>query len=114
MSNQDIEVTVGSTNIEATIEDDQVINITFASASSGQVLLTDLIDGASPVESPDGIRTDFTLPNGDKYISGRLKIYRDHAKLIREVDYIETSPTIFRLTVPTDSDEKLTMDYIRQ
>ena len=114
MSTQDINVTVGPTNIEVTVKDDQAINITFPSVSSGQVLLTDLIEGVSPVESPNGSRTVFTLPSGHSYISGRLKVYRSREKLIPGVDFTETSPTTFTLTVAPDSDEPITLDYIKQ
>lgn len=117
MADQDINVTEGSTNIEVTIEDDQVINITFPGASSGQVLLTDLIEGVSPVETPNGSLKVFTLPNGDSYVPGRLKIHRSREKLIPIVDFTETSPTTFTLAAAQDApdaDEPITLDYIKQ
>jgi len=117
MSNQDINVTVGSTNIQVIVKDDQAINITFPGASSGQVLLTDLIEGVSPVETPNGSLKVFTLPYAHSYISGRLKVYRSREKLIPGVDFTETSPTTFTLADAQDApaaDEPITLDYIKQ
>jgi hypothetical protein len=103
-----------STNIQVTIADAQPITVSFPSASSGQVLLSDFKIGKSPVESPDGSRKEFTLPDSDEYVSGYLRVFRDQAVLIPGVDFTEKSSTIFTLTDAPLSVESITMDYIKQ
>lgn len=65
-----------------------------------------------PVESPDGSRTDFTLPNGDTYVSGTLTVYIDGLKF-RKANITETSNTTFKTSVAPDSDEVLETTYIK-
>ncbi len=112
MGSTPISVTVGSTNISVTIEEGQPISVSFPSVNAGQLLLSDIIDQETPTPAPDGAQTVFTTLSA--YRTGTLKVYRDQAKLIRGVDYTETSSTTYTMTVAPDSDENLRHDYIKQ
>ena len=66
-----------------------------------------------PIESPDGSRVDFTLPNGDAYVSGTLTVYIDGLKF-RKANITETSDTTFRTSIAPDADETLEISYIKK
>jgi len=66
-----------------------------------------------PVEPPDGSRTDFTLPNGDAYVSGALAAHIDGLKF-RKANITELSDTTFRTSIAPDSEEVLEITYIKK
>lgn len=66
-----------------------------------------------PVESPDGSRVDFTLPNGDSYVSGTLTVHIDGLKF-RKANITKTSDTTFRTSIAPDADETLEISYIKK
>lgn len=66
-----------------------------------------------PVETPDGSIVDFTLPNGDAYISGTLTAHIDGMKFLK-ANITETSDTTFRTSIAPDADETLEITYIKK
>ena len=100
-------------NLEVTVVEGLPIQVCFPSITNVVgFMASDIVFGETPVPAPDGIRTAFSVAN--PYIPGKLKVYRDQSVLIPGVDYTETGSTTFATTVPPDSDEKLTVDYVKQ
>jgi len=62
-----------------------------------------------PIESPNGIRVQFTIPGGNKYVSGTLIVYTNG---LREYDITEISDTVFEYCIPAPLiGDIITIDY---
>jgi hypothetical protein len=67
----------------------------------------------TPTPATDGAQVIFTIPDGEQYVSGLLEVFLDGLKQTKNVDYTETSGSTFTMTVAPDSNEVLSINYIR-
>lgn len=74
---------------------------------------TRMISGETPIPTPDGIETIFTVAH--PYVLGSLKITRASLRLHPTIDYSETSSILGTFTMITapSVDEPILVDYIR-
>ena len=100
-------------NLQVTVKEGLPIQVCFPSITNVSGFgASDFVFGETPTPAPDGINTVFTVAN--PYISGKLRVYRDQSVLVPGVDFTESSSTTFTTTTSPDSDEKITVDYIKQ
>lgn len=62
----------------------------------------------SPVETPDGSTTQFTLPSSESFIEGLLEVFVDGV----QKTYTRISGTVIELDFAPESDEAITLNYI--
>lgn len=101
-----------STAIQVTVGSGNSIAVTLSSVMSGHIQVTDWGWFVSPVESPDGSRTVFTLPNSEKYRSGYIKVFRDGIMLDSVVTEL-TGRQTFQLDTAPDADESIKLLYLK-
>ena len=66
----------------------------------------------TPTPATDGAQKVFTV--ADPYEDGLLDVYLDGLLQVKGVDYSETTPTTFTMTIAPESDEVLKSSYIKQ
>lgn len=72
----------------------------------------------SPVETPDGVIVNFTLPNSDEFITGLIEVFINGNQKIKGVEWQENGATGITLigsyaTTPPTSDEVIKFNYIK-
>lgn len=67
----------------------------------------------TPVETPNGVITVFTLPNSETYVSGLLEVFVDGLLQIKTTDYSETTSSTFTFVNAPDADENIRINYIK-
>ncbi len=92
------------------------VNVTGISANIGSGITAPTASrwkfNKTPIPATDGSQVIFTLPNGDGYVSGKLRVYVDGLRQIKNTDYTETSGTTFTMAIVLDADEALQVDYL--
>jgi len=68
----------------------------------------------SPVETPNGVITVFTLPNSDTYVSGLIEIFLDGLQQIKTTDYSETTSSTITMVIAPATGEVPKLNYIKQ
>lgn len=68
----------------------------------------------TPVETPNGVITVFTLPSSEAYVSGLLEVFLDGLLQTKTTDYSETTSSTFTMTAAPDANETLRVNYIKQ
>ena len=75
----------------------------------------------SPVETPDGVTTEFTLPNSESYVSGLIEVYLNGNQQIKDTEWQEKSGDATKIefigtraSAPPESDESIKFNYIKQ
>lgn len=91
------------------------INISFDILSAAEPPAVSLWKyNQTPTPTPDGSQTIFTLPNGEAYESGTLRVYKDGLRQIKNTDYTEILVgNTFVMTIAPDSDEVISIDYLK-
>jgi len=101
--------------INVTVNDGYAIAVELSGTLGGAMALGDWAWAVSPVESPDGSRTRFTLPDSDEYASGKIFIIRDGVTLV--IGSGLTAVTGSQAQIDFDSapaaDEDIKLFYIR-
>jgi len=67
----------------------------------------------TPVETPNGVITVFTLPNSDTYVSGLIEVYLDGLQQIKTTDYSETTSSTITMVIAPATGEVLKFNYIK-
>ncbi len=67
----------------------------------------------TPVETPNGVITVFTLPSSDTYVSGLLEVFLDGLKQTKTTDYSETTSATFTMVIAPATGEVLRINYIK-
>jgi hypothetical protein len=75
-------------------------------------LLARIVAGETPTPAVDGSQTVFTTAH--PYVAWSLKVTRGTLRMYPGVDFTETSPTTFTMTVAPESNEPLIVDYIKK
>ena len=73
-----------------------------------------------PVETPNGVLTEFTLPNSESYIANLIEVFVNGNQKIKGTEWQEKSGDATKIqfigslsTSPIESDEKITFNYIK-
>ena len=73
----------------------------------------------APVETPNSVLVEFTLPNSESYVSGLIEVFANGNNKTKDVEWQEKSGDATKIqfigslsTTPLDSDEQITMNYI--
>lgn len=73
----------------------------------------------APVETPDGVITEFTLPNSESYVSGLLEVFVNGNQKVKDSEWQEKSGDVTKIefigslaTSPLESDEDVRFNYI--
>lgn len=68
----------------------------------------------TPVETPNGVITIFTLPSSESYVSGLIDVYLDGLKQIKTTDYTESAATTITFVTAPATGEVVRLNYIKQ
>lgn len=68
----------------------------------------------SPVETPNGTITIFTLPDSDTYVSGLIDVFLDGLQQIKTTDYSESSSSTITMVTAPATGEVLRLNYVKQ
>lgn len=68
----------------------------------------------TPVETPNGIITVFTLPNSEAYVSGLIEIFLDGLQQIKTTDFTESASTTITMVTAPATGEVIRLNYIKQ
>ena len=71
-----------------------------------------------PIETPDASIKTFTIPNSESFVSGLLEVFVNGNQKLKGTEWEETGTTQFTFigslnTSPPESDESITMNYIK-
>lgn len=78
-----------------------------ASSGSGQSWKVDQV----PVETPNGVRTLFTLPNTDTFIAGNIGVAINGQAITHTNDFTETSTTTVTLVAIPITGDIIRLNY---
>ncbi|MDD5355950.1 MAG: hypothetical protein PHY56_05410 [Candidatus Omnitrophica bacterium] len=72
-----------------------------------------------PVETPNGVIVEFTLPNSEAFVTGLIEVFINGNQKIKDTEWEETGTTKITLigslaTTPPTSGEKISLNYIKQ
>lgn len=67
----------------------------------------------TPVETPNGVITVFTLPNSDTYVSGLIEAFLDGLQQIKTTDFTESATTTITMVTAPATGEVLRLNYIK-
>ena len=68
----------------------------------------------TPVETPNGVITVFTLPNSESYVSNLVEVFLDGLQQIRTTDFSESASTTITMVTAPAAGEVLRLNYIKQ
>ena len=101
--------------INVTVNDGYAVAVTLSGTLAGAMALGDWAWAVSPVESPNGSLTRFTLPDGDEYASGKILAFRDTSVLTigNGLTAVSGSQTVIDFDEAPDSDDTINLIYIK-